>query len=90
MSIIRTRYRPATDRTGSRIRATHGRDSLTVPYDYAMSGPENHRDAAKALALKLGMRGHNWARAWDPHQSDGLTFVNADEMRHYDGFGTHG
>jgi hypothetical protein len=55
-----------------------------------MSGPENHRDAAKALALKLGMRGHNWARAWDPHQSDGLTFVNADEMRHYDGFGTHG
>lgn len=52
---IRTRYIPATDTQGSRIRAyftgTDGREhQLTVPYDYASNDP--HRDLASQIAQR--------------------------------------
>lgn len=48
--IIITKYLGPTDTKGSRIRASFGRKSKTVPYDYAIDNRENHERAASALA----------------------------------------
>ena len=85
MSIIRTRYRPATDRTGPRIRANIGITAIVVPYDHELSGSENHRRAAMALASQNGLKG-NWARVWDAGQDTGFTFVNLSETHAGEGF----
>ena len=60
---IETRYLPATGSRGSRIKATSGSGlSKTVPWDHAHNQGRNHRDAAEALARKLGWGwGHHWA-----------------------------
>jgi hypothetical protein len=47
---IRTRYIPATDTAGSRIRATGGGRSCSIPYPYELSGEAVHRAAAEKLA----------------------------------------
>jgi hypothetical protein len=85
MSIIRTRFRPATDHTGSHIRANIGVTAINVPYDHAMSGSENHRRAAQALAAKRGLTGR-WASVWDEGQETGSTFVHLDQCRKDGGF----
>ena len=77
MSIIRTRFRRATDHTGERIRASIGPDAITLSYDYALSGSGNHKAAAHALATKLGLEGR-WARYSDHATGDGYVFVNLD------------
>lgn len=50
---IHTKYIPATNSRGSRIKATMGKDSLTIPYPYQLSGGECHREAARKLQAKL-------------------------------------
>lgn len=56
MQSITVKYLGPTNTKGSRFKATHagGRESVTLPYDYALSGSENEWQAAKALILKLG------------------------------------
>ena len=74
MSIIRTKYLPATTTKGARIKASLGGDSYTQAYDYELSGGENHDCAANVLACQLKLKG-KWARIWDMTQSDGNTYV---------------
>jgi len=55
--IILTRYLGPTNCRGSRVVATHKRDSETtwrvvLAWDHALDGPENHRAAAEALLGK--------------------------------------
>jgi hypothetical protein len=59
-SII-TKYLGPTNTQGSRIKAhtSYGRNSITLGYDYALNGKENHAAAAKTLATKL-----NWSGRW--------------------------
>ncbi len=57
MRAIITRFLPATDTRGSRIRATTAdAGSITVPYDHALSSSANHEAAARTLADKLGWK----------------------------------
>ena len=53
---IRTRYHGPTDRGGSRITATsddvRGHHRVTVGYNYALNGDENHAAAAQAFLDK--------------------------------------
>lgn len=53
---IKTVHRPATDTTGSAIRATlvlnNRRKQLTIPYDYALNPHQVHERAATKLAHK--------------------------------------
>ena len=70
---IITRYLGPTDRLGSRVVATHRRDSSchpwrkVVPWDHALDSTENHKAAADALlaswpytsALVIIARGHD-------------------------------
>lgn len=56
MDAIETRFLPATNTRGSRIKATTLGNhvvSLTLSYDHAMNSWDNHRAAAEALIAKL-------------------------------------
>lgn len=54
---IVTKFLPATDCKGSRIKATwsYGRTNptKTVHYDHALNGPQNHAKAARELLLSV-------------------------------------
>lgn len=50
---IITRYHDPTNSRGSRISATCWRGRVVVPYDHALSGDDNHRQAARVLCRKL-------------------------------------
>ena len=49
MQAIHTKYLPATDTRGSRIKATCERGSITIPYPHELSGDECHREAVRRL-----------------------------------------
>ena len=49
---IITKYFGPTNTRGSRIRAKASAGSVSVPYDHALNGPENHDVAAVKLAEK--------------------------------------
>jgi hypothetical protein len=53
MQAIRTKYIPATNSKGSRIKATCSAGSLTISYPTELSGQACYRAAAEALADKL-------------------------------------
>lgn len=73
---IETRYFGATNTKGARIKARAFGGSATVPYDYALDHPENHKAAADALIAKLGWTG-TFARGGN-HAGDGYYFVNVE------------
>lgn len=58
MKAIETRYVPATDTRGSKIRAEDcDGHTVTISYPYHLSGEKVHRLAARALCRKLGWTG---------------------------------
>ena len=57
MQAIRTRYHGPTNTRGSRITAKCERGTLSMPYNYALNLQENHAEAARQLADKLGWAG---------------------------------
>ena len=54
MQAIQTKFLPATNTRGSRIKATCAAGSITIGYPHELSGQAVHRAAAEALAAKLG------------------------------------
>jgi hypothetical protein len=54
MQAIITKYLPATNCRGSRIKATCEAGSVTIGYPHELSGMAVHAAAAKALVEKLG------------------------------------
>lgn len=55
MQAISTKYLPATNTRGSRVKASSASGlSVTVPYPHELSGMACHWEAAKALVAKLG------------------------------------
>jgi hypothetical protein len=56
MQHITTKFLGATSYRGARIKATHSGKAVenVNPYEYAVDGFDNHRNAAVALARKLG------------------------------------
>lgn len=53
MQAIETKYIPATNYRGSRIKASCERGSITVSYDCALNSEEAHIAAVKALVAKF-------------------------------------
>jgi hypothetical protein len=54
MQAIKTKYLPATNFKGSRIKASCEAGSITIPYPYELSGDKVHIFAATELCNKLG------------------------------------
>jgi len=49
MQAILTKFLPATNNNGARVKATCARGSYTIGFDYALSGDAIHISAASAL-----------------------------------------
>lgn len=99
MQAIQTKYLPATNVRGSRIKATCERGSITIPYPHDLSGEWVHRRAADELIGRFceedsrkygtGTGSNPWNR---PYVSGGLpdgsyahVFVNdAEETARFD------
>lgn len=73
---IITKFLPANNRTGARIRATSWAGSVTVPYDHGLTGAEPYAVAAKALVAKL-----KWAGTYVPGglPNGDFVFVNVED-----------
>jgi hypothetical protein len=79
MQSIVTKYLPATNNRGSRIKATCDRGSITIPYPHELSGEAVHVAAVRALVHKFAAEdlasrgepkaGNPWLR---PFASGGL------------------
>lgn len=53
MQAIETKYLPATNRRGSRVKAWCDRGSITIDYPHELSGDRVHVAAADALVAKF-------------------------------------
>ena len=82
---IYTKYLPATNSRGSRIKAATGMDypghTATVEYDYGLSGADVHWQAAKMVADQLNWRGEYIAGT----TKDGYVFTPATNPRFFAG-----
>lgn len=92
MSVIITKFLPATNTQGTRVKASLAKGwgkvtPLTVHWDYAKSGWENHRDVAQAFAglagrpgqyltVDAGASGYTFAR--ETAVSPGFTVKSSD------------
>ena len=78
MQAIITKYLPATNTRGSRIKATAYAGSVTVAWDHSLSShADNYRQAAMALVAKYGLPSDGWVIGILP-KGDGFAFVRAD------------
>jgi hypothetical protein len=72
---IQTKYLPATDTKGSRVKAFDcDNNSVTIGYDSALNSEDVHRKAALALIKKMGWSGEikgGWLKK-------GMAFVFVD------------
>ena len=73
---ITTKYLPATNMRGSRIKASAAAGSVTLHYDSGLNSEENHATAAQALINKMDWRGE-WHMGGLPDDR-GYCFVCAD------------
>ena len=82
---IYTKYLPATNSHGSRIKASTGEDypghTATVGYDHGLSGADVHWQAAKKVADKLNWRGEYVAGT----TGDGYVFTPVENPRFFAG-----
>ena len=70
MQAIQTKYLPATNYRGSRVKATCERGSITIDYPHELSGDAVHVAAADALvarfvkedAERYGTKVNTWSR----------------------------
>ena len=60
MQAIHTKYLPATDTKGSRIKATCDAGSVTIPYPHEHDESGAHYAAAQALLVKLVWTGPHY------------------------------
>lgn len=73
MQAIQSRYYPATDRRGSRIKAWCERGSIIIPYPQELSGAECHREAVRQLLAKFEAEDVARFGGGDHHWGDFIT-----------------
>jgi hypothetical protein len=70
---IVTKYLPATNVRGSRVKATAEAGSVTLSWDDALNADGNHKRAAEVLADKFG-----WGGTWVGGSAPGAGYVFVD------------
>jgi hypothetical protein len=75
--VIRTKYIPATDTTGAKVKATFANRTKSIPYPYELSGEDVHKKAAWAWIEK-----HLTRQGWDDPSRFTLT-THWNEKRGY-------
>jgi len=78
MQYIETKFLPATNHKGARVKAwsSYGKDSLVLSYDYSLNTEEAHAKVAMALAEELGWFGDYICGGSDV----GCVFVRKNKM----------
>jgi hypothetical protein len=71
MQAILTRYLPATNVRGSRIKASCDRGSITISYPHEFSGDECHREAVRQLVAKFNKEDAKTHEVWKPTPGKG-------------------
>lgn len=81
MQTVITKYLPATNTKGSRIKATTSGSvkTFTRSYNHNISAFDNHKNAAAALMHQLGW---DYADAIGGDTKDGTVWVFIDRDRH--------
>ena len=80
MQAIITRFLPATNRLGSRIKAQACKHSLTISYPYGENTGNAHRMAAEQLAAKLEWVGEPYGELIGGGTETGFAFVFSKSM----------
>ena len=60
MQAITTKFIPATDTKGSRVKATAQTGSVTLGWDHSLNPADNHKAAAMALVDKFSWYYGDW------------------------------
>lgn len=85
MQAIQTKYIPATNFKGSRVKAWCARGSITISYPHDLSGEDVHIAAAQALVVKFAAEdakenkpdaGANWLKPRSCGQLKDGTYVH--------------
>ena len=80
MKAIETKYIPATNTRGSRIRAyAEGVKSLSISYPYELSGSAVHAAAALALARRMSWTGTLVAGGKADQKGEVFCFLDSDQ-----------
>jgi hypothetical protein len=66
MQAIVTKYLPATNVRGSRVKASCQAKSIIRSWDNSLNADQNHMAAAKELATMLGWNYGDWVGGWPP------------------------
>jgi hypothetical protein len=66
MQAIVTKYLPATNIRGSRVKASCAAKSIIRHWDSALNADQNHMAVAKELATMLGWNYGDWIGGWPP------------------------
>jgi hypothetical protein len=86
MQAIHTKYLPATDSNGSRIKAKCARGSIVIPFPHELTGDETHRAAVLALVTRFLDEDSAKGRRFAPRRFDGACFpkltVDPSSARH--------
>ena len=72
---IRTLYVPATDTTGSRVKATGNGRTRSIPYPHELSGPAVGKAAATAFCDAFGLNPETLREVNTPTGKRGYTFI---------------
>jgi hypothetical protein len=72
---IRTTYIPATDTTGSRVKATGNGLTRSIPYPHELSGPAVGKAAAVAFCEAFGLNPETLREVNTPTGKRGYTFM---------------
>lgn len=82
LTMIYTKFLPATDTRGARIKATtaNGKHTATVPYDHELTGIDVHKPAAdavigKVVAANRYATGYVWVASGDAPGDKGHAFA---------------
>jgi len=81
MKAIQTRYMPATNTRGSRIRAfAEGVKPLSIPYPHELSGSAVHAAAAVALCKRMGWSGTLVSGGLPDQSGEVFCFMQSDKF----------
>ena len=81
MKAIETKYIPASNYRGSRIKAyAEGVKALTIPYPHELSGSAVHAAAAVALARRMNWKGVLVAGGKADQSGEVFCFLDSDQF----------
>jgi hypothetical protein len=82
---VTAKYVPASDRSGSKVKAECVRGEITLPWCHSLTDAENHQRAIIAILVCLGWNvKRSWSFGWDNYKRMCATSVFNTEAESFD------